>query len=270
MSTRSETPCSSGVPRPCSPDEPDRVRVVDHHHGVVALGELADLTQRRHVAVHREHAVGRDEPPPGAGSLLQQLLEVRHVAVAVPVALCGAEPDAVDDGGVVELVARYRVLLVEQGLEQPSVGVEARRVKDRVLGPKELRHSLLEVLVDLLGAADEAHACHPVAPPVQRLPGSGHHPRVVGEPEVVVGAQVEDLAAVGDGHRRLLGRDDHPLGLVEPLGPDLLELSAQLVADLFEHGPPIRPRTRRARPCRNGRRARRRRPARSRPRRSGG
>ena len=63
-------------PAPVLADEPDGVRVVDHHHGVVALGQVADLAQRRDVAVHREDAVGRDQPAPCAGGLLQLLLEV--------------------------------------------------------------------------------------------------------------------------------------------------------------------------------------------------
>ena len=42
--------------------------------------------------------------------------------------------------------------------------------------------------------------------------------RVVGEAEVVVGAEVEHGAAVGEGDVRLLRRGDHPLVLVQALG----------------------------------------------------
>jgi hypothetical protein len=52
-------------------------------------------------------------------------LELREVVVSVAQALRPAEPDAVDDAGVVERVADDHVAVVEQRLEQPAVGVEA-------------------------------------------------------------------------------------------------------------------------------------------------
>ena len=55
----------------------------------------------------------------------------------IAVALGPAETDAVDDRGVVERVADDGVPLVEQGLEEAAVGVEARRVEDGVLGAEE-------------------------------------------------------------------------------------------------------------------------------------
>ena len=46
-------------------DEPDGVRIVDHHHRVVLVRQPADVGQRGVVAVHREHAVGGDHPVAG-------------------------------------------------------------------------------------------------------------------------------------------------------------------------------------------------------------
>ena len=106
-------------------DEPDRVRVVDHDHRVVAIGELNDLWQWRHVAVHREDPVGDHHPKARVGALLQLLLQVGHVPVGVPVSLRFAQPDAVDDARVVECVRDDGVALVEQCLEDASVRVEA-------------------------------------------------------------------------------------------------------------------------------------------------
>ena len=53
---------------------------------------------------------------------------------------------------------------------------------------------------------------------------------VVGQAEVVVGAEVQHLAPVGDAHVRRLRRLDHVLALVEPGGPQLLQAAAQIVA----------------------------------------
>ena len=100
------TPWCSGVPRPPGADEADGVRVVDHHERVVALGEVADPVELREVAVHREDAVGGDQPVARVGRLLEPRLELVHVAVRVAQPLRLAEPDAVDDRGVVELRRR--------------------------------------------------------------------------------------------------------------------------------------------------------------------
>ena len=62
--------------------------------------------------------------------LLQLGLQVRHVEVAVPHSLGFAQPDAVDDTGVVQLVADNRVLRRENGLKESRVGVKATRVQD--------------------------------------------------------------------------------------------------------------------------------------------
>ena len=60
--------------------------------------------------------------------------------------------------------------------------------------PRNADEPRLELLVHLLGAADEADGGHAVAPAVQRLVGGGDDLGVVGEAEVVVGAEVEHLA----------------------------------------------------------------------------
>ena len=49
---------------------------------------------------------------------------------------------------------------VEQGLEEAAVGVEAGAVQHGVVEPEEARELGLELPVDVLRAADEAHARH--------------------------------------------------------------------------------------------------------------
>ena len=125
--------------------KPDGVRIVDHHQGVVLVGQIADAGQVGDDAVHRKDAVGGDHAEPGAGRLLELLLQVGHVVVLVAEPLGLAEPHAVDDAGVVQLVGDDRVFGAEERLEQPAVGVEARRVEDRVLRAEELAELPLRV-----------------------------------------------------------------------------------------------------------------------------
>ena len=53
---------------------------------------------------------------------------------------------------------------------------------------------------------------------------------MVGQAEVVVGAEVEQLAPVGERDVRALRRGDHALLLAEPGRGDLVELALELVA----------------------------------------
>ena len=148
--------------------------------------------QRGEGAVHREHPVGDDHPATGVRPPPELRLEVGQVAVAVAVAARLAQPDAVDQRGVVQLVGDDRVPLVEEHLEHAAVGVEAGREQDRVLRAEELAEVPLQLGVQGLGPADEPHRRHPEAPLVQRVLGRGEHRRVVGEAQVVVGAEVQD------------------------------------------------------------------------------
>ena len=163
--------------------------------------------------------------------LLELLLEVRHVAVAVAVALRLAEADPVDDAGVVQGVADDRVLRPEQRLEEAAVGVEAGGVEDRGLHAEEARDGLLEAGVHRLRAADEAHGGHAVAPLLEGPAGGRHHLRMRRQVEVVVGAHVEHAAPVGELHPRALRPGDRVLDLEQALVARVLQLAQQSVSD---------------------------------------
>ena len=95
-----------------------RVRVVDHDRRLVALGDVADAGQRRDVAVHGEDAVGDDQDvrygavrAARGARVAQDLLEAVDVAVREDGARRLGQAHAVDDRGVVQLVADDQVAL---------------------------------------------------------------------------------------------------------------------------------------------------------------
>jgi hypothetical protein len=135
---------------------------------------------------------------------------------------------------VVELIADDGVLLPEENLEDTTVGVEARRVKDGRLRPEEVGDLALERRVLGLGAADEAHRRHPEAPLVERLLRRVDDAGVVGQAEVVVGAEVERVRLERRDMRRLRRRQ-LPLVLVEAGVFDLLQGRCELVLDGSVH-----------------------------------
>ena len=84
--TTSTSPSQPGLgdrAAPAGAEHAGGVRLVDHHARAVAARELDDLRQRRDVAVHREHRVGHDQPPPLAAVARQAPREVLGVEVAV-------------------------------------------------------------------------------------------------------------------------------------------------------------------------------------------
>jgi hypothetical protein len=175
---------------------------------VVLVGERADVRELRDVAVHREDAVRRDEPDAAGPRLLQALVEFLHVRVRVPEPLGLAKPHAVDDRRVVERVGDDRVLLAEDRLEKTAVRVEARRVEDSVVQAQERGERLLELLVEVLRAADEAGGAQAVAVRVERAPRGRDDFRMEGEAEVVVRAEVEDFLSADPDRRALRAQED--------------------------------------------------------------
>ena len=198
MSTRSITPQSSWCASAARTDEAHGMRVVDHHHGVVLVGEIADRSEVGDHTVHREHAIGGDQPVASVGSLVQPLLQLGHVVVVVAQPSRLAQADAVDDRGMVEGIADHAILLVEDGLEETAVGIEARRVEDRVVGAEEPAELRFQLLVNGLRAADESNRGHAIAIGIERPACGLDHGRMISQPEVVVGAQVEHAATIGE------------------------------------------------------------------------
>ena len=170
MSTRPATPQCSGVPRPVLPMKPVAWRVVHHHEraGACRPGRRSSASGATSPSIEKTPSVTIIRKRADA-RLLQLGLEVAHVDVLVDEALRLAQPHAVDDRGVVELVGEDRVVRAEQRLEDAAVRVEAGRVEDRVLHAEERGDPLLELAVQRLRAADEAHAREPVAP-LRRAP----------------------------------------------------------------------------------------------------
>ncbi|KAG1393372.1 hypothetical protein G6F59_014379 [Rhizopus arrhizus] len=205
MSIFSSTPFTSAEPRPVAPRKP-----------------RGDLVQRRDEAVHREHAIGGDQLGLAAGGIggLQLGFQVGHVTVGVTEALGLAQAHAVDDRSMVQRVGDDRVVLAQQRFEQATVGVEAGGIEDRVLLAEEVGDLLLQLLVQILGATDEAHRGHAEAVGIQCVLGGLDQVRMVGQAQVVVGTEVQHLAAVVEGDLGRLRAGDDPLGLEQALGAD--------------------------------------------------
>ena len=89
--------------------------------------------------------------------------------------------------------------------------------------PQEFAQTHLEPFVRELAAADEPHRRHAEAVLGERVPGRFDRPRVVGEPQVVVGAEVDAGRAALEPDFALLGRRDDLLLAVQAVRLQALE-----------------------------------------------
>ena len=209
--------------------------LIDHHEGIVLLCQVTDLIHRSDVAVHGEDPVGDDDAEACGLGFLEDALEVLHVGVLIAVALSLAQTHAVDDGGVVQGVADDSVLRAKERLEEPAIGIEARSVEDGVLGVEVTGDGLLQLLVQILRAADEAHRAHAEAMAIHSCLGRSHEAGVVGEPEVVISTEVDDVLSRADLDVGRLWGDDDALTLVEPSLIDGLQFLGEELLHACEH-----------------------------------
>ena len=177
---------------------------------------------------------------PAESRLLQAVLELVHVGIREAVALGLAEPDAVDDRGVVETVGDDRVVFAEQRLEHAAIGVETGREHDCVRLAQVLGDRLFEFAMQRLRAADEAHRSHAEAELVHRATRRRDDVGVVGETQVIVGAEVDRIACA------LRGRDmdapalrpgQEPLAFREARRLDVVERGADMGEKRVGHEP---------------------------------
>lgn len=210
------------------------VGLIDPDEGVVLVSEVADLLEGSDITIHGEDTIGDDDSVSLVLAALELLLKIGHVHVQVSQSLSLAETNTIDDGGVVELIGDDGVLGVEEALEETSVGIEARGVEDAVLEAVELGDLALELLVEVGGTADETDGGEAETVGIEGLLGGLDEDGAVGETEVVVGAEVDDLAvsSLDFDLGELLGGDD-TLILVGAGGLDVLELLGDELVELL-------------------------------------
>jgi hypothetical protein len=132
-------------------------------------------------------------PAPRAG---QHRLELVEPVVPERAQLGPGEQAAVQDRGVVARIGDHRVARGEDRAQRAHVRLMAGGEDERLLRAHPLRDLALELQVQARGAVEQPRARQARAVLLQRLARAGDHPRVVREPEVVVGAEHDPLGAL--------------------------------------------------------------------------
>ena len=191
------------------------VRVVHHHHGVVFVGQIADLRKLGNIAIHREDAIGGNHAVTCGRSLAQLRFEIGHVAVFVAEARRLAQANSINDARMIEFVGNDGVVLFEQRFKQSAVGVKARSVKYRVFRSQKGAKLGLQLFMNGLRATDKTHARQPIAPLIQGFARRTHNRRMVSQAEVVIGAHVQYTGLTAHTHFSLLGAGHLTFALIE-------------------------------------------------------
>jgi hypothetical protein len=153
---------------------------------------------------------------------VQRVRERVEVGVRVDDGLGSRQPAAVDDRGVVELVREHDPARRRERGDHARVGQEARAEQHACLGALERRELLLDARVQRHVPRHQARRPRARAPLLGGVRGGGAESRVAGQPEVVVGAQQQHLAAVEPDLRPLRALDHAQLA-EQPGGAQLLE-----------------------------------------------
>ena len=166
---------------------------------------------------------------------MEDAFEVFHIGILVAITLCLTQADTVDDGGVVQRITDDRIFGAEEGLEDPTIGIEASGVENGILRVEVASNGLLELLVDVLRTADEANGAHPKAVAVHSGLSGGDQARMVGETEVVICAEVDHFLPRADLDISSLRGRDNSFALVETSFVNSLKFLSEVLLHILKH-----------------------------------
>ena len=212
-----------------------RMALVNHHEGIVFFRQITYLVHWSDIAVHAENAVGDDYAETLGLSEFKAFLQVFHICVGVAITHCLAEPYTIYYGGVVQRVGDYCIVRPEQGLENAAVGIEAGCIENRVLRVEKFADGFFQLLVNVALPADEADGTHSIAAAVHRFLCGLYQTGIVRKSKVVVGTEIQCLAAVCKSDFGSLGRADGTFAFVKAGFLNALELAAQIILKFAVH-----------------------------------
>ena len=168
------------------------VGFVDHGKKLIAVGDGQEPGQVGDIAVHAEDGVGDDETAAG-GVFLDFFLEVLHIVVTIDDDFGAAQAAAVDDAGVVELVAEDDAVFGAECLEDADVCHVAGVVEQGGFCMLEAGEGFLQLCMERQCTGGQAGAAGAGAEEADGILGRGFYARLVDEAEVAVGCEHEQV-----------------------------------------------------------------------------
>ena len=190
------------------PDGPDGVRLIDQDSAAVLPTKRDDLVHGRELSSHGVDAIHCEQLAAGEVLVhLQLALEVRHVVVLEANELGLTQDEPIDEAGVVFTIRKDDVLAVADGADRAGVRHEAGGPQEHRFLAQECRQLLFELIVQVQRPVEHPAARTPGAEAVKRVLRRRDDLWVVGEPQVVVGAEHDPRLA--------LDQDAGALGVVQ-------------------------------------------------------
>src|ERR1700761_579316 len=90
--------------------------------------------------------------------------------------------------------------------------------------------------MNVLCATNETNASHPESARIECCFGGFDQFRMIGQPEIVICAEVQHVAAAGDANMRILRARDDPFGFKKTLLFDLVQRAGNLFCKFSDHG----------------------------------
>jgi len=179
---------------PAGAEDAGAMRFVQQQHRIMGSGQLGEIAERRHVAVHRIERFDRNPDPALAPFGAEGGDEVGK---ALQVIVTGEDrgrlrqADAVMDAGMDQLVRDDQVTALRQGREQRHVGEKAVGQEQRCLGAEKFRGLGLQPFMFGGIAAQQARAARADRHAARDGIGNGLADHRIGrEAKIIVGGKI--------------------------------------------------------------------------------
>ena len=177
--------------------KPRRMRLIDHQPRAVLILQLDHFSERRAIAVHGKNTLSNHQHSPltldlgpwtldFGGSPFQNIFELSQIIVRKNAQFRAAQPRAIDDAGVNQLVDHHHVLLPEQRTNRPDRRSVTCRKSQRGRHTFEGGESLFQFMVWSERAANEPRGARTRAEFLHRFDGGSFNRRFIGQPEIIV------------------------------------------------------------------------------------
>ena len=101
---------------------------VDHHDGIILIGQVADFIELSNGTVHAERSIGNDDAAAQVCTFLQFFFQIGHIVVFITVTLSLAKSHPINDRRMVERIADDGILFIEQGFKNTAIGIKGSSI----------------------------------------------------------------------------------------------------------------------------------------------
>jgi len=85
------------------------------------------------------------------------------------------------------------IFLGQNGFKNTGIGIHTGWEKNRIFSSQKFCHLLFQLPVDILSPADKPYRRQTKAAPVEPFMGSFDDLRMVGQPEIIIGAHIDNF-----------------------------------------------------------------------------